>query len=429
MWRLSYWFLRGFSGIWFWLGRRLSPAGSVAIGTLIVGAALGADTNQTLAYQIFAFALAALSLSFVAARLLRPRFHAERDLPRVVTADQPFSYRVTVRNLGSRAADGLSVIEGAADPRPGFEEFRSRLRFPSYRGWWRLVMQAQPAQIDETPLPPLAPGEQAEVWVSGFAWRRGTAVLEGISVARADPLGLFRAACRIDRPARLVVLPKRYSLPQVSLGGSRRYQHGGVSLASSVGDSEEFIGLRDYRPGDPLQRIHWKSFARVGNPVVREYQDEFFERHALILDTFCGEAQSAEFEEAVSVAASFACTLDTQDCLLDLVFVGAEAYCFTAGRGQLQSGQLVEILAGVRPCAHKPFKTLLDSIAAQRSALSGCIVILLAWDEHRRALLDRLRAAGVPLLALAVLAAEPADKPAWLRVLRPGQVQEGLAAL
>ena len=55
------------------------------------------------------------------------------------------------------------------------------------------------------------------------------------------------------------------------------------------------MSLRDYRPGDPLQRIHWKSFARTGDPVVREYQDEFFERHALILDTFCTRAGAPAF--------------------------------------------------------------------------------------------------------------------------------------
>jgi uncharacterized protein (DUF58 family) len=122
--------------------------------------------------------------------------------------------------------------------------------------------------------------------VRGRAYRRGTLRLTGATVARADPLGLVRGLARIELPDKLIVLPRRYSLPRLTLPGSRRYQHGGVTLASSVGESEEFMSLRDYRPGDPLQRIHWKSYARSGKPVVKEYQDEFFERHALVLDTF-----------------------------------------------------------------------------------------------------------------------------------------------
>ncbi len=207
------------------------------------------------------------------------------------------------------------------------------------------------------------------------------------------------------------------------------YQPGGVSLASSAGESEEFTSLRDYRAGDPLQRIHWKSFARTGTPVVREYQDEFFERHALILDTFAAPRDAAAFEEAVSIAASFAATLDTRDCLLDLLFVGAASYCFTAGRGQLQGAQLLEILAGVRACSDRPFRTLAQAVLAKRSMLSGGILILLGWDEPRRAFADALRRQGVPLLALVVTDTELGAAPAWLRRLRPARIQEDLARI
>jgi uncharacterized protein (DUF58 family) len=264
--------------------------------------------------------------------------------------------------------------------------------------------------------------------VQGLAYRRGTLKLEGASVARADPLGLVRSLARVRLPDKVVVLPRRYNLPQIVLPGARRYQHGGVALASSVGDSEEFMSLRDYRPGDPLQRIHWKSYARSGKPVVKEYQDEFFERHALALDTFTGRGDAA-FEEAVSLAASFACTLDTQESLLDLVFVGSESYCYTAGRGQMQPGSLVEILAGVRPAAGQPFRRLHDAVLARRAALSGCILILLAWDEPRQALVRALQQCGVPLKVLLVSGQKIEAAPGWLRVLVPGSIQDGLAGL
>jgi len=86
----------------------------------------------------------------------------------------------------------------------------------------------------------------------------------------------------------------------------------GVALASNVGQSEEFVSLRDYRRGDPLRHIHWRSWAKAGKPVVKEFEDEFFVRHALVLDTFIDDPHSELFEEAVSVAASFASTVLTQ---------------------------------------------------------------------------------------------------------------------
>jgi uncharacterized protein (DUF58 family) len=428
MWRLSYRIFSTVSGTWFWMTRRFTGAGFLALGTLVTAGALGIDTNQTLAYQIFTFLFALIAAAMLAAGLLRPKFQVTRKLPRVITAGQAFDYRVLIKNLGARPADGLALLEDLGDPRPAFAEFRSALKFPTYRGWWRLSMRNQVAHIDDTSLPALAPGAEAEVRVQGLAYRRGTLKLEGAVVARADPLGLIRRLARVALPDKVVVLPRRYNLPPFVLPGARRYQHGGVALASSVGESEEFMSLRDYRPGDPLQRIHWKSYARSGKPVVKEYQDEFFERHALVLDTFT-EHGNAAFEEAVSLAASFACTVDTQESLFDLMFVGSESYCYTAGRGQMQQGSLLEILAGVRASAGQAFRRLHDAVLARRAALSGCILILLGWDEARQALVRTLRQSGVPLKVLLLSEQGIEAAPAWLRVLTPGKIQEGLALL
>jgi len=429
MWRFSYAMLRAISGVFFWFGRRIAPAGKVATGTAIIAAALGVDTSQTLAYQIFALTAAALLLALLAAKAMRPRFAVRRLAPRVVTAGQDFSYRVWVRNLGSRPAGGLSYAEETADLRPTLAQFRSKLKFPTYRGWWRLIMQAQAAVVDDAAVPLLAPGGEAMVEVRGQARRRGTFRLTGGAVAQTEPLGLVRAVTHVPLAETMVVLPRRYALSPPALAGARRYQHGGVNLANSVGDSEEFVSLREYRPGDPLQRIHWKSFARLGEPVVREYQDEFFERHALVLDTFAQAAQLDAFEEAVSVAASYACTLDTQESLLDLLFVGTQAYSYTAGRGQLPTGQLVEILAGVRAADGQPFSLLADAVLGRRATLSGCILILLDCDAPRLELVRQLRVSGVPLQVLLVSADAAVQAPPGWHLLRPGRIEQGLAAL
>ena len=192
----------------------------------------------------------------------------------------------------------------------------------------------------------------------------------------------------------------------------------------------EFSTLRDYKPGDPPRRIHWKSFARTGKLIVKENHDEYFVRHALALDTFTGPGAEAVFEEAVSVTASFACTVLTQESLLDLLFVGSEAYRFTAGRGLGGAERLLEILAAVQPCADKPFEELHRSVAARYRLMSGCILVLAAWDEARRSLVRHLRALGVPIQPF--LVRDPASGDALpeaadgVRVLETGRIAEGL---
>jgi uncharacterized protein (DUF58 family) len=334
-------------------------------------------------------------------------------------------------------------MEDLADPRPSFEEFvvlqraeERRMRsfaFARQGSSWSF----ERARLSEGALASIEPGRTAEARIDLVPLKRGHIRFRGLTVARPDPLGLVKSFARVPLPESLLVLPRRYALPPIALPGTMKYQPGGVALASSVGQSEEFVSLRDYRQGDPLRRIHWRSWARAGRPIVKEFQDEFFVRHALVLDTFSSHPDNALFEEAVSVAASFACTLQTQESLLDLLFAGTQAYCFTSGRGLAHADQMLEVLAAVQVCADQSFDTLEALVLNHIRAVSGCVLVLLSWDEPRQRLVGQLRALGVPLLVLVLR--EPAagpldpgplrDEPQALRLLELGTIAEGLARL
>jgi uncharacterized protein (DUF58 family) len=220
------------------------------------------------------------------------------------------------------------------------------------------------------------------------------------------------------------------------LPGTMKYQLGGVSAATSVGESEEFVALREYRPGDPLRRMHWKSFAKLGKPIVKEHQEEFFVRHALILDTFGGPADAELFEEAVSVAASLTFTIQNQDSLLDLMFVGPRAYCFTAGRGVGQIEQILEVLASVQISREKKFAALEDLVITHAAELSGCVCVFLSWNEEQQHLVTVLKSRGVPVRVFVITHSEQPlppgvmqGEPEHFHVLPLGKVAERLAAL
>lgn len=425
-----------------WLMRRFTAAGRLALAALVASAVVGVDTNQTMAYQVFTFVVGLLAVAVCGSLLFKGRFEVRRLAPKLATVGEPCSYQVQVSNVGDRAFEGLSLLEDQADPRPSLSEFLAASdpvgerrnafdRAVGYHRWARLVARRRRAAIPEQGVPHLASRSEVELRMGFTPEHRGSLRLTGITIARSDPLGLFRGLLAHRAPHTVTVLPRRYRLPAIGLPGRRMYQHGGVTLASSVGDSEEFMSLRDYRPGDPLKRIHWKNFARVGKPVVKEYQDEFFERHALVLDTYAGRGRDSVFEEAVSVAASLASTIDTQECLLDLLFVGNQAYCYTGGRGQLRTENLLEILAGVQLCSEHEFSLLRQSVLGRRVQLSSCILILLAWDGPRQELVQSLRALGLPLLVLVIAEPDraPAGIPDWISVLEVGKIQQGLARL
>ena len=439
MTRFAYSVLRRTWALNRWLRQRFTVAGLLVISAGWSGAIIGVDTERSMSYQAFTLLLAALAVSLPFAWLFRPGLVIERDLPRLATAGTRLAYRIVVRNDSAAVQRGLIVRDNLADPRPSYAQFKSAvdadwklMRRPTLFDIWRRLIAANgSAAIGEVEFGMLPPGQAIELASAFTPKRRGVLHFDRLTLARPDPFNLIRANADYSAPARLLVLPQCFALPQLMMPGARRYQHGGVALATSVGDSEEFVSLRDYRPGDPLQRMHWKSFARLGYPVVKEYQDEFFERHALVLDTFAGGGGDDAFEDAVAVAASFVATVDTRECLLDLMFVGNEAYCFTAGRGQMQALQLLEVLAVVTRQAAGGFSALADSVLASRSVLSSVILVLLAWDDARRDLVSRLQAGGLQVLALVVSEApgEVAGRAPWLVVLESGKIQQSLSAL
>ncbi|MFT5175670.1 MAG: hypothetical protein ACI8W7_003862 [Gammaproteobacteria bacterium] len=439
MWRLSGGLLRWLSGLRHRIVRRLTRAGLLAMGVLMLSAAMGLDTERTLAFQVFTFTLVALLIAMLGALRLGGRFRAERVLPPFASVGEPLRYRIVVSNESPRSQRGLHVLDELVDPRPSIADLVARRTGHGsvLRAWrpllalraWRALLALRPVvEPVGARLPELPAAGDAVVQLEFTPRRRGAVMLSAVTIWRPDPLGLVRALRVLKAPATLVVLPRRYPVPQLRLPGTRQYQQGGVTLVSSVGDSQEFQGLRDYRPGDPLQRIHWKSFARSGRPIVREYESEFFERHALVLDTFVA-VEDDVFEEAVAIAASFACTIETQESLLDLMFVGHESYRYTAGRGQLQVARLLEVLAHVQVCADRSIDVLRVAILERRESLSSAIVVLLAWDESRRALVESLQATGLELLVLVVVPAGVEIRAAGVHPVVLGRVEEGLAAL
>jgi len=435
-----YWSYRFASGLSYWSVRRFTKAGlCVACGWILAGA-VGVDIENTVTYQSFALLFAFLIFSISSSLFFRSKFTASRALPRFATAGQWLHYEIYVTNPGSKPQVGLTVIEGLEDPRPDFQQwFAFKLAENRRSRPFKLAQRLERnpfrrAKSPPAPLPPLPAHGEASATMMLLPLRRGVLRFSSVTIACADPLGIFRSFSRIIMAQSILVLPKRYPLPPIALPGQAKLQEGGVAMAANVGCSEEFVSLREYRHGDPLRHIHWRTWARLGVPIVKEFEDEFFVRHALVLDTFTDDLYNDVFEEAVSVAASFACTVITQESLLDLLFVGNKSYCFTAGRSLGTADQMLEILASAQNCQDKSFDTLGHLVLQHISAVSGCIFVLQKWDNPRRQLVKKLKHLRVPVIVLVIVPPDTKPSPdeendGTLHYLTVGKIAEGLSKL
>lgn len=396
------------SGVHFFVSRRVRPAG-VALGLVFVLATcLGIGHERGSIYQLFSLSFAMLALGLPWAFLRKAKLQAERLVPRHATAGEPLRYPVVVTNTARHRTTRAWLTESPPDPRPDIDEF-TRLREPGeeernrfdrvfayFRWQWLTLRKRLFTEGTSGEEIALNPGERTRVFIELTPLRRGVIRLNDLRVYLPDPFGLFQRCTRVQAgPATITVLPRRHPLPLIQLPGGAAFQITGESNTNAIGNSGEFTGLRDYRPGDPLRQIHWKSWARTGRPIVKELEDTYYPRYGLVLDTLSTDRTDEVFEDAVSVAASFAAAIDTSDSLLDLMFIKNEAHIVTAGRGIERAEKLLEVLAAVTPERSGDFKPLSQLVLRHADDLTSCLVILNGWDDLRAGLVDSLRRGGI----------------------------------
>lgn len=397
-----------------WFSSRFTHAGKLCL--LITGVAIlfGIDIQSTMIYQIAAMVLSLVTLAFLITLRSPTHLKIDRTLPNTCVAGSELRYKIHVENQGKKNISAVFYREYPANSLPSWQEFSSMAedgeekrnifdrKMGYYRWLWLLQLKLRISCYDQE-LPTLYPGKRQEVEVNLLPLRRGNVHVKGLALTRIDPFGLCKYQTTYESPQNLLVLPKLYPIPRLFVSGSRKYHQGGITIAENRGDSSEFQSLRDYNAGDPIKHMDWKSTARAGKPIVRQYRDEYFSRYGLVLDSFTTKSYSRIFEEAVSVAASIMTSQDSEDSVFDLLFVGSECVSCSVGRGLADQRRLMEILASVSTCGHASFSEMTGLIKSRASLLSGIIVILIDLDEQRQALLDFLAGNKIPMKVIVMV--------------------------
>lgn len=204
---------------------------------------------------------------------------------------------------------------------------------------------------------------------------RGRYEVGPLTVRMADPFGLCELSRNFPGPDRLTVIPQVTPLPSVRLPGE--YAGSGDSRARAVAvHGEDDAATREYRRGDDLRRVHWKSTARTGELMVRREEQPWESRATIVLDTRAyghrGDGPTASFEWAVSAAASIAVHLRQAGYKVRLVTGSGVDVDANEGGGD---GLLLDYLAEVRLDQRGEVTTLVERV--RQRADGGLIIALL----------------------------------------------------
>lgn len=152
-------------------------------------------------------------------------------------------------------------------------------------------------------LPRLKPDQLHEDLFTIPTQRRAVIVVGPVRSVRADPLSLLRRQVFWTEPTDLYVHPKTVALVGSAAGFIKDLE--GLPTKDLSSADVSFHALRDYVPGDDRRHIHWKTTARTGQLMVRQFEETRRSHLAVALSTNTSEyASDAEFELGVSVAGS-----------------------------------------------------------------------------------------------------------------------------
>lgn len=120
-------------------------------------------------------------------------------------------------------------------------------------------------------VPTLLPRSQYEWQADTQCIVRGQFQLGPMTIISGDPFGLFLTPRRINATERIIVYPASVPIPQFKLpigmisGGDPQR-----SIAQNI--TTNAAGVREYVQGDAINRVHWKSTARRGKLIVKEFE-------------------------------------------------------------------------------------------------------------------------------------------------------------
>lgn len=255
----------------------------------------------------------------------------------------------------------------------------------------------------------LAPGEEAEELFAIPTQKRGVVKVGPVSVVRGDPLGLFERAHRRDDPVDLFVHPRTVLFDGQSLGYLRDLE--GLPAADLSRDDVSFHALLEYQPGDDLRHVHWRSTARTGTMMVRQYEETRRSHFVIGLSRSLADyATEDDFELGVSAAGSIGLRALRDSQRVDMRVQGRE---LPAGTGK----QLLDSLSAVENS--KPKEGGIAELAGVVSAtMPLASVVVLVCGARVKSDDLRLACARLPFGArvLVVVADTTASAPALRRI-------------
>ncbi len=332
--------------------------GTFCLFTIFLGAA-AINSGANLLFLVFGMLMSALVGSGTLAVINMNRLRFERLHPPTAFAGEPFFVRLRILN-DKRFFPSFSLA---------IDDFHSERHDRALGGAFALKV------------PPR--GMAAVRYVARLP-RRGAHQFDSLQVRTRFPFGLIEIASRVPVVTEMVALPRVGALLTSSQAYASRAIQEFQITSLWKGEEEDFLSLREFRPGDNPKYIHWRSSAKRRKLMVREFERKQERRVTILFDTFINpllkeHAWRDGFEEAVEFVATVVHELAARGFDIQFAQMGPE---FAAVRTGTERGALMRILSALAVAEPSRQAGALELIPRAREALELTGLVLLVHASH-----------------------------------------------
>ena len=279
---------------------------------------------------LVAFALAALLVVGIAWNTARQRLSG---------------LRVSRRAAGSAFEDEEVRVEVALENRG-----RAPVSLVEVGDAFGAALADRKALLDPGPLPPGRRHRLAYRTVCSRLW--GAYLVGPLTVSVSDPLGLFTPRRVLPDVRPFDLFPRVHPVGGLERLGSRSSFVAADPTLARAGQSALYFGVRDFRAGDEVRRVHWPATARSSAPMVKQFEQDLSPYFTLFLDLTrrhrAGTGQKSTLEYVVRTAASLLASAARRGDTVQLFGEGRRALLVPPGRGDLHLALALDQLNRVR---------------------------------------------------------------------------------
>lgn len=250
--------------------------------TILVGLALlliASTIRSGWLYLVASVLFAVVIMALVSGRLSVRRIELKREAANEVFESQPFDVRLLVKNKGRLACRLVSITDLQFDRARGGRVTRGiRERHKKLKEY--LATGKSPAPTDggartgTVGIEELLPGETLTVSYEMTAPMRGVYPPAVMRIASGGVFGSGEVRAKVRAGEGVTVFPRVYPIENFAFDPMADQVAVDTVESARKGTGHDYYGIRPYVRGDSLKHVHWRSTARQGELIVKEYERE-----------------------------------------------------------------------------------------------------------------------------------------------------------